>query len=234
MAEPAPLPNVVTLIGDTLRAVLSNPLPWCLVAVPLLAGFLVDLLASFGISATAITPGLVSDRQDLVVGGALLGIVTSLLITMVTMAPLTAGLYRAVWAYKLDQEPLGLGSALSRMSEDLGSVLLLGVLNLLAAIVGMSCCYVGLFVPAVLFDLALPAIVVHRMGAIEAMRFSASHVTRNPAWHVGYWGIGFVVSLVAGYVPIVGGPIGVTILAAYQLETYRALFGDGPEPRLSD
>jgi hypothetical protein len=145
-------------------------------------------------------------------------------------APLTASLYRAMWANLTRSEALGFGAAFSTALQDLGRILGYNVIMAAAVLVGLMFCYVPALGVSLALHFALPELVVHRVSIGEAIALSVRHVRENLSWSLGAWALGMALIVVCSQIPLVGMALGPVLYANYQLRLYRAVFGDGGAP----
>jgi hypothetical protein len=222
------------LLGDLQANVvgyLLAGLGYMLVTFALVFVFLA-LLAGFMVVPLLIGAALDSEELGaiLMMGGTFVGYVIGLLLIITVGAPFMASLARAARAHLEDGETLGFAAAFSRLGTDLVQVLLLSILQMALVLVGVMLCYLPGLLVSLFLDFAFPALIVHRLSAIAAIRLSFDHVRRNLGWHLGFWGLGLAILFVAQAVPLVGVMFGVPFYLAYQLKVYTMVFGTGPEP----
>lgn len=231
-------PNVIDLASRMVSSVAKEPAAFLLAGLPPTIVALV-----FGVGSVAVLyggiiagmmPGVLSDDPDeaalLGMGIGFGGFVPVLLVAMIATVPMSASLHRAVWAHVVRGETLSFGSALATWNQDLGRVLLYNVAYGLAVIAGMMLCYLPGLVVTGLMVFAGPAIYVHRLSIGEAVALSLKSAQDEPGWHLGFFGLSFVILIVLQYVPILGIMLIYTAYPLYVLLAYRALFGDGERP----
>jgi len=219
------LPPVVDLFMETIedfkvswKGHLLAGLGLMVVAFPVL--FILIL-----VSVAPFFAGIISENEVLVVVGFLLYMFGILAATIVVMGPVMYAAYSMEQAHLNGATELGFGSGLSRLMErPVGAIGYQALASALGTI-GFFFFIVGAWVAQILVSFALPAMVVHNDGVMAAVSRSFSHVKDNFMWHLGFWGLGFAVMMVAGNVPIVGYAIGLPFLANYTLRGYRAAFG---------
>jgi hypothetical protein len=124
-----------------------------------------------------------------------------------------------------DADALGIGSVFSRLIERPIGAIGYQLSSSGLGVIGVFFFIIGAFIVQIALSFALPAMVVHRMGVIAAITRSASHMKDHFVWHLGFWGLGFVVMTIAGNIPFVGYAFGMPFLACYMLRGYRAVFG---------
>ena len=54
---------------------------------------------------------------------------------------------------------------------------------------------------------------------------------RHPGWHLGFFGLHFVIAMVVSYIPFLGYALAGTIPPLFMLLVYREVFGTGELPR---
>ena len=231
----AALPRVADILTESLNAMSADwkgyflvGLGYTLATIPLIvaavlgvyAGMLPGLLAA-GATQDA-TAAIIGFAVGLSAAGAFL-----LAILVVVSGPLTAGLYRAMAANLDDGAPLTLGGSFSSLFRDLGRIVPVVVAQLaLTLSAAMFCYFPGLVVAAAL-HFALPAVVLSRVGPVDALRASARLFRQHPGWGVGAWGVGFLILLVSSNIPFVGNAFGTPLYVGYQLRLFRRAFGVG-------
>ncbi len=89
----------------------------------------------------------------------------------------------------------------------------------------------GIMLGAV-FELTIPAMIVHGLGMRAAATTSMHHFLRHPGWRTRF-SLCNALMLYAlwGLVPVIGVPLGFTVYALCAVHAYIAWFGDGPVPR---
>ena len=231
------LPKVFDLLNLCINDLRQNFAGYLLAGLGLLVVILpMVILVYVGIFA-AIVPGIVvgqtTGNDDLgglvTVGGVFLGVFVMIFVMMVVMAPINGSLYRNVLASLRGEQPLGFGACFSRMFEDVGKVVLLMLIQGALTLVGVLLCYVPGLLVAMFLNFALPAVIVHKLGPMDAIGLSVRHVKANLSWHLGFWALGLAMMMISSNVPIVG-LVGIPMYAAYQLRAYRQVFGDGEMP----
>jgi len=236
-AQPRGLPDVVKVLTDLLGDLQANVagyllagLGYTLVAFALVFVFL-GLLGVFMVVPMIVGAALDSEELGaiLMMAGMLFGYVVGLLLLITVSAPFMASLARAARAHLEGDQPLGFAAAFGELGTDLVQVLLLSVLQMALVLVGMMFCYLPGLLVSLFLDFAFPALIVHRLSAVSAIRLSFDHVRRNLGWHLGYWGLGLAILFVAQAIPIVGVMFGIPFYLAYQLKVYTMVFGTGPE-----
>jgi hypothetical protein len=234
-AQPAaggPLPNVGELLGASVKDVMDNFAGYCMAGLGYFAFTMAITVVAIVASVAAMIPGIVAEDDSMT---ALVLVAVTLVLMVVVMlvsVPINASLHRAMWAWIDRGEPLTLSACFSRMGQDLGTMYAYSLVVGLLTFLGMLACYLPALVVGLFTTLAMPAMVVHRMGAIEAVAFSAKHVRSHFGWHVGFWALGLVILMIAMNVPFIGIIVGMPLYAAYHLRGYRAIFGSGESPAI--
>ncbi|MBN2799699.1 MAG: hypothetical protein JXX28_11180 [Deltaproteobacteria bacterium] len=229
VASPA-LPPVTDLLMDTFADLRDNLVEYLLAALGMLLVMIPAMLVLYGLMALGVVPGLLAQDEVMLVLGVYAGIFVALPVFALILLFPSVSLSRAAWHHVAEEEPLGISSPFSRLFEDVGSVLLLKLLLGVLTVVGLMMCYLPALLVAIATVFALPALIAHRLSPVAALKLSLEHTQRNLTWHLGFWGLGFVVTLVAGYIPIVGGLLGMVFYQVYVMKGYKAVFGAGPEP----
>lgn len=144
------------------------------------------------------------------------------------MAPISASLYRAIAAHQRGEAPLTFGGAFSTVRQDVLSTAGALFLTTGATFVGLLFCYVGAFVPAILFSFAFTMVALHRKGAMEALSTCARHAMARPGEHATFVLAYIGTSLFASYIPVLGH----MFMLSLAVRAYRKMYGDGAEPVL--
>jgi len=140
-------------------------------------------------------------------------------------------LARAVWDWQTNGVPLDLGAAFREPWRDLGKIYGVGVSAGLVVLVGLLLCYLpGLFAMLLLHH-AFYRVAIHGRTPGEALSDTVAHVLAHPQWNLGVFGVSFLISLIASNVPLLGVPLTLAGVAAWNIRCYRAAF---PEPRAAD
>jgi hypothetical protein len=232
------LPDVVKVLTDLLGDLQAHVAGYLLAGLGYmlvvfgLAFVFVALLVGFMVIPMII--GAVLEAEELgailMIVGTLFGYLVGLLLMVTVSAPFLASLARAARAHLEGDEPFGFTAAFSRLGTDLVQVVLLSVVQMALVLIGMMFCYLPGLLVSLFLGFAFPALIVHRLGAFEAIGLSFDHVKRNIGWHLGYWGLGLAILFVAQAIPFVGIMFGLPFYVAYQIKVYMAVFGTGPEP----
>lgn len=141
------------------------------------------------------------------------------------VAPFNASVLRAVARHQSGEEELGFSAAYSTATRDVISVVASIVLITTVTLLGACLCYAPALIASFFLVFSFSFVVLHRLGAIEAIGASINHVRRHLNWHVGFFGIYFAILMVSGYIPILG-PMFAT---AFFVRAYRNIFGDGEQ-----
>lgn len=235
---PKNLPQVTDLLSETISAVTNDFAGFFLAGVgPMAIALALGLGGSVLIYAgafAAMMPGLAAQDETLTIAGAVggftLGFMALIGASVVLTAPMTASLHRAVWQYMQTGEKLTIGAPFSTIGQDVVRVVIFQLGLLTAVIIGSLFCYLPGIAIAGLLMFAGPAVYIHRMPIGAAIGLSVRHVQREPGWHLGLFGLAFVVSMVLSYVPILGMALLMTVHPLLVLKAYRAAFGAGEEP----
>jgi hypothetical protein len=178
-----------------------------------------------GLGAALLLPAPEPDPGDATVVFALVGLVVLLMVplALVVLGGITYGVFR--W---LAGQKAGLGEMLGQGARRIVGLFLAGALMGLATLAG----YLLLVVPGILVataaSVALPAVVVERLGPVRALRRSFQ-LTRGHRWSLfaaflAILGIQFVFSLVGGLVqvalPIVGALVSLAVSLVFASVPY--------------
>jgi uncharacterized membrane protein len=232
-------PSVADLVSTTVRHVMDDFVPWLVAGLPFLVmtfvGVFVGLFLVYGGMFAGMMVGAAADSEELagvlLMAGLMVGTVVLVVGMTVASAPVSASMMRAVWQYLETGEKLSFGSGFSTIGQDVGRVVAYNLVMISAVLVGSLFCYVpGLLVAAALV-FAFPAIVIHRLSIGAAIGLSVSHLQRNPGWHAAFFLLTVVLSMVLGYIPLIGYALLATIHPLFVLLAYRGVFGTGELPR---
>ncbi len=143
---------------------------------------------------------------------------------------LQGSLYRAFWHHETEGEEIGFRSPFTRMFQDVlpMELGLFGTMGL--TFVGTLMCYLPGLLVGVFAIFVLPAIAIHRLSVVEAFKLSFTHVKEHFVWHLAFWGINFVLVMIAGNLPIIGYLLVIPFQGAFLVKAYRHIFGDGDKP----
>lgn len=233
------LPSVMDLLVETFEDARDNFVDWLMAGVGVFAVVFPLIFLSIGALVAAVfvgmVPGLILEDEGVMALGMMAVYVVGLLLLvvsqMVIMPPLQASLGRAMLEHVRDGEnKLGFGAAFSSWREDIFKVLGVFALQTILAMIGLVLCYFPVFLAALVSGFALPAVIVHRLSPVEAMRLSISHTIEHPTWHLGYFGVLFGISMFLAYVPLIGPMISIPFVLAFQLRAYVAVMGDAEVP----
>ena len=232
-AAPAKLPDVMRLFTDTLNDLVANFVDYFLAGLGLfLPVFVVTMVLVTGAMVLGFAPmvlGAIVDEPEL---GSLAGmfvmlgaILVAAFVATAAVAPLQASLGRAVVARIESGEKLGIGSSYSRAGVDVFGILGLTFAQLGLTLIGVMMCYVPGLLVGVALSFALPAMIVHRLGVFEAISRSVKHTVENPLWHLGFFGLGFVILFVGQNVPLVGPVLALPFWLMYTIRGYIGVYG---------
>ena len=176
--------------------------------------------------------GVMMDSPAVMFGGMAVGTILAMAASVAVAVPMQASIGRAVDRHLRGEEDLGLNASYSTITQDMGKVIAWGLLTVLLSTLGVFACYVGAFAVAFFLHLSLPALLLHRMGVVESMKFSYRFTMEHPKFCLAFWGLGLAIQMVLSYIPIVGMLILLGFFLNYQFRGYRMLFGygDTPEP----
>ncbi|MBT3224166.1 MAG: hypothetical protein HN348_34290 [Proteobacteria bacterium] len=176
--------------------------------------------------------GLAMDSVAVMFGGMAVGTILAIGLSIALAIPMQASIGRAVDKHLRGEEDLGYSASYSTITEDMGKVIAWGLLGVLLGTLGVFACYVGAFAVSFLLHLSFPALLLHRMGVVESMKFSYRFTMEHPKFSLAFWGLGLAIQMILSYIPIVGMLLLLGFLFNYQFRGYRMLFGygDTPEP----
>jgi hypothetical protein len=224
------LPQVSVMITEILGDLMKNFVGWLQFGV----GNLVFVILSLALIMPpylflVILPLMSHQRNPNILPGILV-MLAGILVAVLLQLPWTNGQYRAMLRYQRGEIGMSVTAPLAEAATDLGSVFALTLMTMAITFVAMLACYVPALFVGALVGLAFPGIVVHRLGAVAAVSQSIRHARQFPGWTFAFWGIGFVILLVGGQVPILGPMLTTPIFLAFQLRAYRQIYGDGDAP----
>lgn len=235
----AGLPNVTDLAKKVWEEVQKDFAGFLMAG---LVPFIGSVMAGFGMVIViyggmfiGMVPGMLIGDEAITALGSMAGLFGSIffamMLLMAVIAPLTASLHRAVWNYLEKGEKLTISSSFSTVTQDLGRVIAFQLLVICATMIGAMMCYLPALIVGAALMFAGPAIYIHRLGIGEAVSLSIRHTQRNPGWHIGFFGISFLITIVLSYIPILGGLMLMTVHPMFVLLAYREVFGAGERPR---
>lgn len=231
----AGLPGVGDLVGRLMRDVQEAPVPhlaagagYAVVQLPL---FILLVIGMYGGAFAGMFWAMETLGEDEIGLGILAGTLAGASVTALPMAvvlpPLTASLYRAVYAWQARGEPLGFGSAFSTATQDIGRTYLTTIALSTIIFAGLLLCYVPGLLLAFVLHFAYMRVVIHRRGVIDAIQDSWGHAAAHPGWNLGVFGVAFLISLALSNIPFLGVVVATVAVCAWNLHAYRAAF---PEP----
>lgn len=226
------LPDVVNLLSEVFDDLMANFVGYLLsgvgIAVVAMVAVFVMLGLIFGGMFGSAVLGQVLGYSKVIsmlgMVGAMAGYLVVILGLVVVTAPMSASIARAVLAHQEEGVDLTVTASFSTFTVDLVQVVLLTVITFALGMVGVLFCYVGALVVALFLSFAFPAVVVHRLSAMDAIALSVRHVRENLVWHLGFWGLGMAILLAGQAIPLVGMLIGLPIFYAYQVKAYTRVF----------
>lgn len=231
--EGGQLPDVIMLLSETFKDLMANWLGYGLAGLGFFGVLFPIAFVVALVPMLAIIPGIVTNDPNLANLGVLgaMGLIFLLMPVAWAFGVLFQGsLYRAFWHHETEGEEIGIKSAFSRIFQDIVG-LELGFFGIMAlTFVGAMACYIPGLLVGVFAIFVLPAIAIHRLGVMDAFKLSFRHVKDHFVWHLAFWGINFVIMMIAGYIPIVGYLLGIPFHYAFVTKAYRHIFGDGDKP----
>lgn len=220
------LPPVADLFMETIEDFKVN---WKSHGLAGLGMVVVMFPAMIGIMLLGYVPfvaAVVAESEILLVAGALWMLVAFTFGIAVVMGPVMFAIFSIENTHlEGDTDALGFGGYFSRLFERPVGAAGYQLAASGLGVAGFFVFIIGAFVVQIALSMAMPAMVVHRLGVIAAISRSASHMKNHFVWHLGFWGLGFVVVAIAGNIPFVGYIFGMPFFAAYILRGYRAVFG---------
>lgn len=230
--EPGALPDVMKVFTNTLDDLMKHFVDYLLAGLGMmLPVFVITFGLVIGALVVGFVPMLIGAALDEPELGSLAGIVVmtgaiivATLIATVLTAPLQASLARALVEHQFSGEKLGFGSAYSRATVDLPGVLGLTFAQIALALIGLMMCYFPALIVGLVLSFALPGLIVHRLGVVEAIKRSVQHTVANPLWHLGFFALGFVILFVGQNVPLIGPLLSIPFWLAYTLRGYLAAY----------
>jgi hypothetical protein len=180
-------------------------------------------------------PGLIIEDELVMVAGSMFGLFGgtfgALALLMLVLAPMHASVFRAVWKYLETGEKLTISSPFSTYTQDLGRVILYQLVALGLGFLGAMMCYLPALVVGAALLFAGPAVYVHGLGVGSAIGLSWRHLLKHPGWHIGFFGISFLMTIGASFVPFIGPMLLTTAHPMFVLLAYRQVFGTGAAPQ---
>lgn len=185
----------------------------------------------YAVMFLGMVPGMAMEDEGILLLGMLastvLGTAAMVAVMVAVITPLQASFTRSVDAHLAGGEPLSIGSAFTRATEDLPRVLVFAVLQACIGMALLMLCYLPGIVFMALTDFAWCHVILGRKSPMEAIQASVSHAMENGAWHFGYVCVTFGIALIASYLPIVGMFIAPGLVTGWRVYTYRRVI----EPR---
>ena len=225
------LPSPMAVLTETLNGLSSSwsgylwaGLGYTLATLPLVVfgvvAIYLSVLPGILLGATGTDEGVTLIS---IFGGLFFGVALFVAVLAVASGPLNASLYRAVYAHVAEGSPLTFGAAYTTWTTDLGKVVAVTALQLLATLIAAMFCYFPALIVAAALHLALPAVVFRGVGSMDALRGSILFFRKNPLHHAKVWGVGVLMLLVAANIPFIGGVLAMPMYAAYQARYFRSV-----------
>ena len=142
------------------------------------------------------------------------------------LAPVNASLMRAVAAHQRGEKKLDISAAFTTIGRNIGAVLLGAVVLSMLTLTLLMACYLPVLLVWVFLGFASAFIAVHNRGALDGISKALIHAKTHLSWHVQFGLVHLMISMIAGYVPILGAMFALS----FYVRTYRKVFGDGDEP----
>ena len=227
------LPDVMKLFTATLNDLVANFVDYFLAGLGLfLPVFVVTLGLVLGALVLGFVPMVLGTAFDQPELGSLFGMIAmfvaifaAVFLATAAVAPLQASLGRAMLARIETGERLTIASAYNRSMVDVFPVFGLTFAQLALTMLGVMMCYLPGLIVGVALTFALPAMIVHRLGPFEAIGRSLKHTMANPLWHLGFFGLGFVILFVGQQVPLIGPVLSLPFWLGYTLRGYIGVYG---------
>ncbi|MEZ4234635.1 MAG: hypothetical protein R3F59_00400 [Myxococcota bacterium] len=228
-------PYVLAALGQFLVAVPVGIAMVVVLYVLMIFGMFGVMLGGFGLGAVLMQ---LSEGLGAIV--MLLGYVASifsplasmvpvLVLTVVLLAPFNASLVRAVAAHQRGEKVLDLSAAFSTVTQDLVSVVLVALAVGTLVGVGLMLCFLPAMAVPLVIGFASSMTALHHVGAVRSLRDNVGHVLAHPTWHLTFGLVYIALSMVAGYLPLIGS----MFVVALHVRAYRRVFGDGDTPVLT-
>lgn len=225
------LPAATDLAREAFEDLTNNFVPFLMaglgVMVVVTVGVMIGMFLILGVSFA----GALAEDAMIMLAAMFVGYGAFFLVLMVILPPIYASLIRSVWAYLTQGEPLSFTSGFSSASQDIGPVYGVFFIATFLSLIGMMMCYLPGLIASMFLGFALPAVAVHRLGPMEAVRLSAGHVRDHLQWHAVLFLLGVAAMIVGSMIPFVGSLVATPWYYAYYLRAYRAAFGDGELPK---
>lgn len=221
----AELPPVVDLFMATFDDFKDNFVGFFLTGLGTFGVAFAVLFVIIGLSVVPLLAGAVSENEILMVVGFLTYFIGILAGTVIVMGPTMYAVFSAANAHlEGDEDALGITGGLRYLfKRPIGAMgYQLAATGL--SMVGMLFFIIGAWIVQIALGFALPGMVTHELGVIDSIKRSVAHFREHPKWHLGFWGLGLAVMMIAGNIPFIGYMIGLPFFAVYTLRGYRAAF----------
>jgi hypothetical protein len=245
------VPDPAKLLSETLAELVDHVGPYLLAGlgqlvvvfpltlVAVFLGYLVIGGGMFGVMFGGMLAGAAVGQASEGLGGLVM-ILTQLLAFAVpivgfgalimgmiaVLAPLSASLTRAIAAHQRGEKELDFSASFSTATQDIGRVIIAGLIIGAAVTVGMMMCYLPALLVPLFLGFTTTFVALHRRSGLEAARINLQHVMANPGPHLTFGLLYLVMAMFSGYIPILG-PM---FVASFHVRAYRTLYGDGEEP----
>jgi len=219
----------IDLISETVEVLTSNPVGFVLAgAVPwfgLMGPILLSVVLGLAATLLLVSAGVLGDLAGPFM---FFWFISGLFTGVALITPLQAGLFRAAWRRINDDVPLSLRSSFDDPWTRLGSVFGVSLMVAMMVFVALPFCYLPAVVISVVTQFAYPAVAVHGVAPMEAIRGSVAYAREEPLWCLAIWAVGVPMVTLMTQVVCVGGALGRPFYAVYSLIAYREAFGSGP------
>jgi len=242
------LPSAVDLIQDGLKVFMDDVGPFALgglgiTLVGMGAGLIVSTLSlgclfgGFFLSAMVMAGGGSTGSDELAAAGGGAGLLLMLVSYLgffivlfaglaITTAPFNGSLMRAVDEHLAGGEKVSFGSAFDTAFKQPVKDIVATFGFMIAMVLGVFVLYVGALFSAFFLSWWPISAHVDGLGTGAAASRSFSHAKDNLVWHLGVFGLGIGVGLIANYIPVLG-PMFLTL---YHVKAYRAAYPRPADP----
>ncbi|HET9229305.1 MAG TPA: glycerophosphoryl diester phosphodiesterase membrane domain-containing protein [Thermoanaerobaculia bacterium] len=205
---PAPLRAFTTgeVLSETFSIFFSSPVPLLVTAA---------VLVPLGALSLALTKAL-EGRPEMAAILIILRLVDSLFFSPLATGAITYAVFQRMRGRNTE-----VGESLRVGLSQLGSVLLVAILQGLAIIGGTLLCIIPGFIFAVMYSLAVPIAIEEKTGATQAMSRS-SDLTEGNRWEIffamlGLIAVAFGLGIVAGVIGLIGPAVEAVMTLAVQV-----------------
>ncbi len=140
------------------------------------------------------------------------------------IAPVTAGLSRAIAQHQRGEGGIEFNGVFRTVTQDLIPVVVVTAIVSSIILIGAAFCYLPGVVATGLLSFAPSLVFLHRRSSWDAVRTSVRYAIANPAFSVVFACVVAGVSMLAPCVPVFGG----AFVLALRVRAFREVFGDSP------